>query len=428
MRRLVTTAATVLALALPGAPALAAGDPLRDQQWGLHMVEAPAAWPTSTGVGAVVAVIDSGVQADHPDLAGRLLSGWDYVDKDGDPDDGEGHGTHVTGVVVAVRDNGEGITGVAPGARVLPLRVLDDDGGGWTDDIVKAVDEAIKRGAHVINLSLGDAIPLQSALFGDPAFEEALERAVDRNIVVALAAGNSSLPLCENPRLEGTLCIGSVDRRGSRSVFSSFGGEVDVMAPGGSGLGGADEDVLSTYLRSGYASVAGTSQATPHVAGVAALLASLGVRGRTAARRIVSTAAAHADSGQRIVNARAAVAGLAPPPPAGGPGAGDGTAERGRFSAPRRIGVRKLRKRGLRVACRPVRPGRCVVRVVHRRKRIVAGREDVPARQRTVVVAELTKKGRRRVARMKRKRIRAQLRVKLPGEPARRQRLVIRRR
>jgi subtilisin family serine protease len=162
--RALTVAALSFALA---SPAFAA-DPLRDEQWGLEMVRAPAAWSTSTGVGAVVAVIDTGVQHDHPDLGGRLLGGFDFVGGDSTPTDGDGHGTHVTGIVAANRDNGEGITGVAPGARILPLRVLDDDGGGSTSDTVKAIDYAIDKGVHVINLSVGDLVPFQSELFDDP--------------------------------------------------------------------------------------------------------------------------------------------------------------------------------------------------------------------------------------------------------------------
>ena len=218
-------------LALAAVPPAFAADPRRDEQWGLEMVKAEGAWSTSTGVGAVVAVIDTGVQRDHPDLDNRLLTGFDFVgddpiepgDEDTDPNDGNGHGTHVTGIVAANRDNDEGIAGVAPGARVLPLRVLDDDGSGYADDTIKAIDRAIDEHVHVINLSLGDFLPLQSTLFNDPDYKAVLERAVGAGIVVVIAAGNNSLPKCENPNVEGIVCVGAVDNTRTRSAFSSFG-------------------------------------------------------------------------------------------------------------------------------------------------------------------------------------------------------------
>jgi subtilisin family serine protease len=273
--------AGVVALATAG-PAFAA-DEFRAEQWGLDVVHAEDAWPTSTGVGALVAVIDTGVQRDHPDLGGRLVDGFDYVgddvddpDTDKDPTDLNGHGTHVSGIVVANRDNGEGIAGVAPGARVMPLRVLDENGEGYADDTIKGIDYAIEHGAHVINLSLGDFVPLQSTIFPDRAYKAALERALDAGIVVVLAAGNNGFVKCENPDVADVLCVGAVDRTPMRAGYSSFGSNVDLMAPGGSCLGGSSEDVLSTVIHSDYDAFCGTSQAAPHVAGVAALLVSLG--------------------------------------------------------------------------------------------------------------------------------------------------------
>ena len=424
-------AIAVVSLALLAGPAPAA-DPLRDEQWGLEMVKAPAAWPTSTGVGAVVAVIDTGVQRNHPDLGGRLVTGYDFVgddpiesgDEDDDPTDGNGHGTHVSGIVAATRDNGEGIAGVAPGARVLPLRVLDDDGAGYADDTIKAIDMAVDRDVHVINLSLGDFLPLQSTLFNDPEYAEVLERAVGAGIVVVIAAGNNGLPKCENPNVEGILCVGSVDSRGQRSVFSSFGSNVDLMAPGGSGAGGSSEDVLSTWVNSRYESVSGTSQSAPHVAGVAALLASLGVRGAEATGRIVATAAATGSSfqyGAGIVDAQAAVAGL------GGPGsAPDPDDPAGRWSTKSPVKRRAVRRRGFRVVCESVRPGVCRVVVRHRGRRIARGRVDVPAGLATRATATLNRRGRRILKRMGR-RIRVRVVVTLPGERAGGRRVVVRR-
>ena len=412
--------AGTLSLAL-AAPALAA-DPRQDEQWGLEMVRAPAAWATSTGVGADVAVIDTGVQLDHPDLGGRLVAGFDFVSGDGNPSDGNGHGTHVTGIVAANRDNGEGIAGIAPGAEVLPLRVLNDRGAGDSSDTIRAIDYAIEQRVHVINLSLGPDV-LQAALFEDPDYAAALERAVARGIVVVIAAGNDMAPQCENPDVDGILCVGAVDSRGVRSFYSSFGANVDLMAPGGSDVGTSAEDVLSTYTQSGYRPIAGTSQAAPHVAGVAALLASLGVGGQSAVDRIIETAAARQPAleyGAGIVDAEAAVAGLAPPPP----DPGDPPAARGSFSTPDPVKRRAVRRRGFRVTCQAARPGRCAVAVYHRGIRIARGGADVPAELPTRVVARMNKAARKRFAALRRS-TRVKVSVTLPGEAARTQRVKV---
>jgi thermitase len=382
-------------------------------------------------VGAVVAVIDTGVQADHPDLGERLVEGFDFVgddpiepgDEDDDPNDGNGHGTHVTGIVAANRDNGEGITGVAPGARVMPLRVLDDDGSGYADDTIKAINYAIDQHVNVINLSLGDFLPLQSTLFDDPDYADVLDRAVKAGVVVVIAAGNNSLPKCENPNVAGIVCVGSVDNLGERSVFSSYGSNVDLMAPGGSGLGGSSEDVLSTYLDSGYESISGTSQATPHVAGVAALLVSLGLTGPDAASRLIETAAPAGSTfvyGAGIVDAAAAVEGLGAPPDSD-PGAVHGT-----FSTKRKVRRRAIRRHGFRVTCTAVRPGACAVVVRRRGRKIASGSDDVPANIGTRLSATLNRRGRKALKNMG-KRLRVRLAVTLPGEVAHRRRVTIKR-
>jgi subtilisin family serine protease len=413
--------ALVLALAF-AAPAFAA-DPLRDDQWGLAMINAEGAWATSTGIGAEVAVIDTGAQFDHPDLTGRLLTGYDYVGRnDDDPSDENGHGTHVTGLIVASRDNDEGITGVAPGAKVLPLRVLDEDGEGLVSDTVEAVRRAIEADVDVINLSLGDYLPLQSRLMEDPAYGNALESAVGEGIVVVVAAGNNMFPYCENPEVDGILCVGAVNRQGLKSSYSSFGSEVDLMAPGGEiGPGGTPEEVLSTWNDSDYFAIGGTSQATPHVAAVAALLVSLGVTGQDAVNRIVETAAPAEPAfqyGAGIVDAAAAVEGLAPPDPA--PAAGS-------FSVKTPVKRRVVRRRGFEVTCDAGRPGRCKVVVTRRERRIARGGVDVPVGQPTVVAAKLGRAGRRLVKRMGR-RLRVRVAVTLPGEATKTRRVVVTRR
>ena len=128
-RHLLLLVAAALALSVP-APAGAAADPARPRQWNLDRIGAEAAWSRADGSGITVGVVDSGVDLAHEDLAGRIVAGRDFVDDDDVPQDAYGHGTHVAGIIAAARGNGRGIVGVAPGARIMPLRVLGPDGGG----------------------------------------------------------------------------------------------------------------------------------------------------------------------------------------------------------------------------------------------------------------------------------------------------------
>jgi subtilisin family serine protease len=400
-------AALVLCLSATTA-AFGAADPLRSQQWGLDMIEADAAHSTSTGSGAVVAVIDTGVLASHEDLAGRLLPGHDFVQNDDTPQDENGHGTHVSGIVAAAAGNGKGIEGVAPGAMVLPIRVLDKDGQGTGEGAAKGVDYAVAHGADVINMSFGtDAIG--TLIGGDDAFTQAVQRALDKGVIVVAAAGNDTFPFCEQPLVQGPLlCVGAVDRRGMRAAYSSSG---DLMAPGGSSLGGADEDILSTWGDGKYEALAGTSQATPHVSGVAALLVSLGVRGKAATDRIVKTAsdagAPGPDDvyGAGILNARAAVAGL---------GHGGGGAAAG-ISYPHTQKIASVLKRGVKLHCKATATGRCKVVVTARGKVIARGSHKVKAGERVTVLAQATKAGRKMLRRASK--VKAKLSASVPGAP-----------
>src|SRR5215210_1086209 len=330
--------ALVLAALIPSA-AWAADDPRRGEQWNLDLVESDAAHATATGAGAVVAVVDTGVATGHPDLAGQLLPGHDFVQDDDTPQDGNGHGSHVSGIAIAATGNGVGISSVAPGAKLLPVRVLGDDGSGTTEDVAAGIDWARTNGADVINLSLGSEIPIVGAAGGDE-IDAAIRRALAAGVVVVAAAGNNGVPVCEQPAAsEGLLCVGAVDKRKQRSFFSSFGMGLGVVAPGGSGLPMTGEDVLSTVPPDGYEEIAGTSQAAPHVSGVAALLVGKGLRGQAAVKRIVDTAqdlgpaGEDAEYGRGLVNARAAVAGLGSGGSVGGGGGGTGGGAGGGGSA-----------------------------------------------------------------------------------------------
>jgi len=438
MRRFVYMAACACALGAP-AGALAAGDPLRDKQYGLDIVEADAAHESATGKGAIIAIIDTGVQASHPDLqGGRLLPGYDFVQNDSTPqDDVDGHGTHVLGIAGATKDNGVGVSSVAPGATLLPVRVLDNEGSGTIENVVRGIDYAVREGADVINLSLGGNP--SSLILSSSRFDAAINRALDADRVVIAAAGNDSLPACNQPSGRGRLlCVGSVDASRSRSDFSNFSGNtpaLGIMAPGGSRFFGPD--ILSTFNQdeprdafSGpYTEIAGTSQATPHVAGVAALLVEKGLTGQAAVRRLLATASdagaagPDAEYGAGIVNARRAVAGLPTPgsgqggPMQGGPGGGTGTGSAARISLRRTLRIRRVLRRGVRVRCLAAGAGPCRVVALRSGRRLAAGSTALRGGRSALTVARVNRGGRavlRRALRRKRT-LGVRVRITLPG-------------
>ena len=364
----------VFALLLLLAPGAQAADPLRGEQWNLDLIGVPGAHTVTRGDGAVVAVVDTGIDAAHQDLQGRLLPAANFVTGKSNANDEDGHGTHVTGIVSASTDNGIGVASVAPGAQVLPVRVLDEDGSGSDSEVARGIDHAIAQRVHVINLSLGGNA-LSSFLPGGE-FGDAIQRAVDAGIVVVAAAGNDTIPLCEQPEVRGKiLCVGAVDRRGMRAFYSS-GDSATIMAPGGNGTG---DDILSTIPGSKYDRIAGTSQAAPHVSGVAALLVARGVRGPAAIDRILATARDAGMPGNDpvygagILDANAALAGLG-----GGSGSGAGGGSSGGGTAPSKLAlasvhrISTVRNRGLRARCRAATTGKCAVTI--RRGRTVIAR------------------------------------------------------
>jgi subtilisin family serine protease len=326
---------------------------------------------------------------------------------------------------------------VAPGARVLVVRVLDNDGSGSSDDVIAGIDWAVAHGADVLNLSLGPDPPI---LGNDPNFDAAIDRALDRGVIVVAAAGNTGIPVCEQPSGNGRLlCVGAVDREENKAFYSSFGDGLGISAPGGAAFGPITDDILSTYAKTSvndpslgpYEYLAGTSQATPHVAGVAALLVSLGVRGQAAVQRILQTAhdvglpGPDPMFGAGIVDARAAVAGLARPGAGGSGGGGSVGATLGASGSAARISlariqrIRTVLRRGIVVRCTAAGAGRCRVRAYRSGRRIASGSRALRVGRVAVVHARLTARGRALLLANLRRRhprtLRATVYVALPG-------------
>jgi subtilisin family serine protease len=242
-----------------------ADDPLLPAQWGLERVRAADAWDVTTGSPDVlVAVVDTGVDASHPDLSPNLMPGWDFVDNDGTPDDESagGHGTHVAGILGARGDDGIGVSGLAWTLRLMPLRFLDASGSGTIAAEVQAFAYAAAAGARIVNASFGGA-------GYSKAEHDAIASAPDTLFVAA--AGNDGADDDADPHypcaydLPNLICVTASDRADGRPASANFGAHsVDLAAPG--------EDIESTVPGGGWAAMSGTSMAAPYVSGAAALL------------------------------------------------------------------------------------------------------------------------------------------------------------
>jgi major intracellular serine protease len=226
--------------------------------WGLAAYNIPQQWKATRGENVTVAVLDTGIDANHPDLAEALVDARDFTRSKHGAADRHGHGTHVAGIVAA-RHNATGVVGVAHACRLLAVKVLDDDGSGASEAIAAGIVWACRQGADILSLSFGSREP-------DALIEAALAQAVQQGKFVLCAAGNDGRDnsIHYPARLATSVAVGAVDRAGKLAPFSSRGAELDICAPG--------EHILSTWKEGGYARLSGTSMATPFVTGVVALM------------------------------------------------------------------------------------------------------------------------------------------------------------
>lgn len=276
-------------------------DPKGGDQWHAPKVHVETAWKANRGEGVVVAVVDTGIDLGHPDLRPNLVPGYNTLEDNDNPRDDNGHGTHVAGIVAAVAGNGVGVAGVAPGAKIMPIRALGDMGGS-AQSVSSAIQWAADHGAQVINLSLGAPQPSR-------AIGSAVKYAIRKGCAVVAAMGNAGDQ--GNPKMwpaayPGVIAVGALDPQDQVTPWSDWGEWAAVSAPGYGIWSTFPTYETSLYklakqnpgalppeniVKLGYSAISGTSQASPIVAGVAALLKARGVVSPAAIReRIMKTA------------------------------------------------------------------------------------------------------------------------------------------
>jgi thermitase len=238
-------------------------DPLYTRyQWNLPLIQADQAWNISPGnSNIIVAVVDTGVDLKHPEFQDKLVKGYNVLKDNHDPNDDNGHGTHVAGIVSAGTNNTIGIAGVSWNNKIMPIKAIGAEGTGTSFDIAKGIKWAADNGAHVINLSLGNYHP-------SSVLEETIRYAYNKGVILIAASGNDNTSQPSYPAAyPEVLSVSAIDQRSGRAEFSNYGDYIDVAAPG--------VDIPSTYINNEYAALSGTSMACPHVAGLAGLILSV---------------------------------------------------------------------------------------------------------------------------------------------------------
>jgi subtilisin len=258
-------------------------DPLTEVlPWGIARIHAPEVWlgaPPNMGAGVSVGIIDTGIDYTHPDLAANYVLGYDFVNRDWDPLDDNGHGTHVAGIIAAIDDGPNvlyggsmvSVVGAAPQVSLYIAKALDSNGVGSTSNIVAALNQAAKHGVDVVNMSIGSP-------FSSRTFQAACDNAYAAGVLLVAAAGNEALPWLDVPARYGSvLSVAAINEANQRASFSNYNNNLELCAPG--------VDVLSTmpgypvtltqapyYYQMDYDALSGTSMACPHVTAAAALV------------------------------------------------------------------------------------------------------------------------------------------------------------
>jgi thermitase len=260
-------------------------------QYGPQNTYTEYAWDYTRGTSSQeIAILDTGVDYNHPDLDGKTIRGYDFVDNDYYPMDENSHGTHVAGTAAAETNNGTGVAGMAPNTKILAVRVLDANGSGSLADIADGIRYAADEGAEVINLSLGCNCDTST-------LENAVNYAWNQGSVIIAAAGNDGVSTTFEPAsYANVIAVGAVDSNDRKASFSNYGTWVDVTAPG--------VQIASTVPNNGYSYMSGTSMASPHVAGLAGLLASQGRSNDEIRQAIEQTADAISGTGYNFEHGR----------------------------------------------------------------------------------------------------------------------------
>ena len=243
--------------------------------WGVKRVNAAGAWAFTSGKGVKVAVVDTGIDFRHPDLAPNYKGGWNAIVSTATPLDDQGHGTHVSGTIAAVKDL-KGVVGVAPSVDLYGVKVLDKNGSGQYSWVVAGIEWAVMNGMDVINMSLGGGS-------GTEALKQIMIKSKEMGVAVVCAAGNDSGPVNFPAKYPEAIAVSASDSSDKIASFSSRGPEIVVIAPG--------VNVYSTRKGGGYTTMSGTSMACPHTAGLAALAVGAGAHGSDAVRAALKAAA-----------------------------------------------------------------------------------------------------------------------------------------
>jgi subtilisin family serine protease len=230
--------------------------PSQTLTWNIDRVDAEISWGISTGDPVKVGVIDTGIDLKHPDLQANIKGGYNAINPLKSPNDDNGHGTHVAGIIAAL-NNTIGVIGVGPNIDLYAIKVLNASGSGYLSDVIEGLDWAVANGMQVVNMSLGTSQDVQS-------FHDAIVSAYNAGVTIVAAAGNSGGTVSYPAAYPEVIAVSATDQNNQIASFSSRGPEVDLAAPG--------VNIYSTYKGQSYATLSGTSMAAPHVTGAAALI------------------------------------------------------------------------------------------------------------------------------------------------------------